>query len=353
MISREEILKSKILIIDDQKLQTHFLVKLFEQEGYHSVECVTDPQKAIETCHHFQPDAIVLNLIMRQVDGFQVMNSLEEYRKDNYLPVLCLSEDKNPDIRQRALQSGATDFLTKPYESIEILMRIHNMVITRILHLQVKNQNKMLESRVHERTKELNETRLDIIRRLAHAAECRDDDTGKHIIRMSQYCEKLARALGLSDEQCELILNASPLHDIGKIGIPDSILRKPGKLSAEEYEFMKQHTTIGAKLLAGSNSGIMKMAEIIALTHQEKWDGTGYPQGLKGDKIPLVGQICSVCDVFDALTSKRPYKEAWSNPDALAEIEKGSGKHFNPKLVETFKRIFPEIEKIKEQHADE
>ena len=352
MISKDQILSAKILIIDDQKLHTFFLEKILKKEGYSNIECVTDPKRALETYRRYQPDLIVLDLIMPKIDSFAIMETCQKERSIDYLPVLALSEDKNPELRIRALQTGATDFLNKPYESIEILMRIRNLIETRRLHMQVMDQNKILEIKVQERTKELNDTRLEVIRRLAQAAECRDEDTGLHIIRMSKYCEKLARGLKLDDQKCDLILNASPLHDIGKIGIPDSILLKPGKLTPEEFEVMKTHTTIGARLLSGSNSLFMQLAETIALTHHEKWDGTGYPRKIKGDDIPLVGQICSICDVFDALTSKRPYKKAWTTKEAIDEIFRQEGKHFNPLLVKCFMVVLPEIEKIKSQYDD-
>src|SRR3989338_8232892 len=352
MILSEQILKAKILIVDDQKLHTFFLEKILKKEGYENIECVTEAKRAISVCHDFQPDIILLDLIMPIVDGFQVLEQLKDDRKDNYLPILALSEEKSSEMRHRALEAGVTDFLSKPYESAEVLMRIRNMIETRILHQEVKNQNKLLEIKVQERTQELNDSRLDIIRRLAQAAECRDNDTGLHIIRMSHYCVVLGEALGLGTKQCELILNASPLHDIGKIGIPVSILLKPGKLTPEEFEVMKTHTTIGARLLAGSNSEIMKMAEMIALTHHEKWDGTGYPRKLAGDQIPLIGQVCSVCDVFDALTSKRPYKKAWSVEHAVEEIVSLKGKHFNASLVDAFVEILTEIKKIKREYTE-
>ncbi len=352
MISSPDIHKAKILIIDDQKLHTFFLEQILKKEGYKNIECVTDPKRAVSACRDYRPDIILLDLIMPYVDGFQIMEQLKEEREENYLPILALSDEKSTEIRLHALQAGTTDFISKPYESIEVLMRIRNMIETRLLHLQVRNQNIVLEEHVKERTKELNESRLEIIRRLAQAAECRDDDTGKHIIRMSYYCAKLAEAMGWDDDECDLILSASPLHDVGKIGIPDSILLKPAKLTPEEFEVMKTHTTIGAKLLSGSNSEIMKAAELIAWTHHEKWDGTGYPRQLKGDQIPLMGQISSVCDVFDALTSSRPYKKAWTIDRAIEEMTSQKGKHFHADLVEKFKEILPEIRKIKKEHSD-
>lgn len=352
MISQDQISKARVLIIDDQKLHSFFLEKLLRQEGYNEVLCVIEPLKAIAAVRDFQPDLIVLDLIMPQINGFQVMEQLSDFRRDHYLPIIALAEDKGSEMRLNALQSGATDFLNKPYENVEILFRIRNMIEMRILHMAVESQNKLLEVKVQERTKELRDTQLEVIRRLAQAAEFRDNDTGIHIIRMSHYCAKFGEAMGFPEQECELILHASPLHDVGKIGIPDSILLKPGPLTQEEFETMKTHPTIGAQLLSGSNSPVMKMARVIALTHHEKWNGTGYPRQLKEDQIPLVGQICSVCDVFDALTMDRPYKKAWSTDDALQEIVKQKGQQFDPKIVDRFIKIYPGILAIKDKYGD-
>ena len=317
------------------------------QAGYKNVSYLTDPFKVFSAVKEICPDLIILDIIMPHLDGFQVMEKLREFRTGHYLPILALSAEKSSDIRLKALQLGANDFLSKPYENPEILIRIRNIIEMRILHMVVEDQNKILEARVQERTKELKESQLEVIRRLAQAAEFRDNFTGIHIIRMSQYCVKFAQALGLSDAECELLLYASPLHDVGKIGIPDSILLKPGPLTVEEYEIMKKHTTIGAQLLSGSNSPMMKMAQTIALTHHEKWDGTGYPRKLKGDAIPLIGQITGLCDVFDALTSERPYKKAWKTEDAIKELVNQKEKQFNLTLVDRFIEVFPYIESVK------
>jgi putative two-component system response regulator len=350
MLSQEQISNTRILIIDDQKLHAYYLEKILIKEGYRQVKSLLDPLEAINAIHSFQPGILVLDLFMPKLDGFQIIEMLNDFRREHYLPILAVTADNSPVIRLKSLQSGATDIIVKPYENIEILFRIRNMIEMRLLNLAVENQNKLLESRVQERTRELRESQLDIIRRLAQAAEFRDNETGLHIIRMSQYCAELAKERGLSPEECDLLLHASPLHDIGKIGIPDSILLKPGPLTEEEYAVMKTHTTIGAKLLSDNRSPLMKMARIICLTHHEKWDGTGYPQHLKGEAIPLLGQICSVCDVFDALTSARPYKKAWSTDQAAAELQKQKRKSFNPELVDSFIKILPQIAGIKNHH---
>ncbi len=352
MSSIKDILQAKILIVEDDKISLRMLEDMLRKEGYLQILGLSDPRKASDTYQEFKPDLILLDLNMPYMDGFQVMNQLKELEKQDYLPILMITEEENPNIRLRALESGAKDFLSKPYERVEVLVRIYNMLEVRTLHNEIRNQNKILEDRVTERTKELKATRLDVIRRLAKAAECRDLETGQHIIRMSKYATRLAREIGMDDFQCDLILNASPLHDIGKIAIPDKILLKPGKLDPEEWEIMKTHTTIGAKLLSGSQSTFLEMAESIALTHHEKWDGSGYPNRLGEKDIPLAGRICCICDVFDALTSTRPYKKAWSLEEAVTEIKQQKEKHFDPELVDSFLDILPDLKTIKVEYCD-
>ncbi|MFH1359851.1 MAG: HD domain-containing phosphohydrolase [Candidatus Omnitrophota bacterium] len=348
-----EILSARILIVDDQRLHIRLLEGILTSAGYTALQSLTDSRQAVCVCQDWMPDLIFLDLKMPHVDGFQVMEQLRDLRQREYIPILVCTAITDQESRLRALKAGATDFINIPYDSLEVLIRIKTMIEARLLHQQIKNQKEILESKIQERTKELRDTQLDIIRRLAHAAEYRDNETGIHIIRMSHYCAKLGEAIGLNESDRELLLNASPLHDIGKIGIPDHILLKPGKLTDEEYEIMKTHTTIGSELLSGSDSPLMKMAQTIALTHQEKWDGTGYPKGLKGEEIPLVGRLVGLCDVFDALTSNRPYKKAWSTQDAVEEIRNQKGKQFDPKLVEAFMKILPEIKAIQKKYLEE
>ena len=350
MANEQEIHNVKILIVENQKIQAKFLENILTNAGYKHIHTTTNPSETIQIFYQFHPDLLLLDLALPSNDGFGVIRQLRGLGKEDYFPILALSSERGQEMRLKALEAGATDFLTKPFDDAEVLARIRNMIEMRILDSQVRHQNKVLEEKVQERTRELYETRLDIIRRLARAAEYRDNETGIHVIRMSRYCAKLGHIIGLSDSQCDLLLTASPLHDIGKIGIPDYILLKPGKLDPEEWEIMKTHTIIGAELLSGSSSPLMKMAEMIALTHHEQWEGGGYPRGLKGENIPLVGRISGLCDVFDALTSKRPYKAAWSVEDAVVEIKKESGKHFDPTLVEGFLKILPELKSIREEY---
>jgi len=233
---------------------------------------------------------------------------------------------------------------------MDVLLRSRNIIEVRLLYNQIKNHNASLEQQVNDRIKEIRDSRLEVIQRLAIAAELRDAGTGKHIYRMSRYCQLLAMATGFSKEQGELLLTTSALHDIGKIAIPDSILLKPSALEPHEFEIIKTHTTLGSKMLSGSDSVFLKMAETIALTHHEKWDGTGYPYGIKGEDIPLVGRICAIADVFDALSSARPYKQAWTFEKTMAEIRNLKGTHFDPKLADAFEDIKKDVKVVYDQN---
>lgn len=351
-MTQNELLRAKILIVDDLEANVSFFEAMLRSEGYENVESTTDSRKVADLYQKHRPDLVLLDLNMPFLDGFQVMEQLKKIERESYLPVLVLTGLPDQETRLRALEFGAKDFLVKPFEEVEALTRIRNMIEVRLLHNTTREQNRILEEKVRERTKELRETQLEIIRRLGRAAEYRDNETGLHVIRMSQFCARLAKAAGLNEEECELLLYASPMHDIGKIGIPDRILLKKEALNATEWTIMRTHTTIGADLLSGHNSELMQMAAQLALCHHEKWDGSGYPRNLKGEEIPLVARIIALCDVFDALTSTRPYKFAWSVEDAVAEIEQGSGTHFDPHLVELFKSILPEILEIKAHYED-
>jgi putative two-component system response regulator len=333
-------------------LNTRLLESIFSKSGYKNVTSTNDSRQAKDLYAQIKPDLLVLDLNMPNLDGFGVMEQLRELDHDSYLPILVISHEEDQTVRFKALQSGAKDFLNKPYDRVEVILRIRNLIEVRMLHNEKVDQNKLLEDKVKERTQDLYNTQLDVIQRLARAVEYRDNETGMHTIRMSHYSACLAAEVGLSTEDCETLLMAAPLHDIGKIGIPDSILRKPGKLTPEEFAIMKTHATIGGQLLTGSTSKYLEMARVIALSHHEKWDGTGYPNGLAGDNIPLLGRICGLCDVFDALTTRRPYKDAWTTERTLEELRKGAGKHFDPHLVECFIKIIPQIEVIRARYVD-
>ncbi len=348
-----DFLKAKILVVDDEQANIALLEDVLENEGYANFKSTADSRKALDLYKEFHPGLVLLDLNMPYLDGFQVMEQLKEVEKDSYAPILVLTAQSDRNTRLRALAAGARDYIEKPFDITEVTQRISNMLEIRLLHNQVRDQNPILEEKVRARTRELEETRQEAILRLGRAAEYRDNETGMHVIRMSRLSAKLAKKIGLSDDECQLILQASPMHDVGKIGIPDEILLKPGKLNKDEWAIMKKHPEIGAEILSGSHSAVMKMAESIALTHQERWDGSGYPNNLKGEEIPLAGRIVAICDVFDALTSKRYYKEAFSIEKSMEIIEQSSGKDFESRLVEAFKKALPEMIRIVKELPDD
>lgn len=347
-----DFLKAKVLIVDDEPANVTLLEDILENEGYTQFRSTMDSRKALDMYKEIRPDLVLLDLNMPFLDGFQVMEQLKEFEKDSYAPILILTAQSDRNIRLRALAAGARDFIEKPFDITEVVHRITNNLEIRLLHNQIRDQNQMLEKKVSARTHELEETRQEAILRLGRAAEYRDNETGMHVIRMSRLSMELAKEIGLSEKECQLILQASPMHDLGKIGIPDEILLKPGKLDENEWEVMKKHPEIGAEILSGSHSTVMQMAATIALTHQERWDGSGYPQGLKGEEIPLAGRIVAICDVFDALTSKRYYKEAFSIDKSMEIIEAGRGKDFEPQLVDAFKKALAKMIRIVKELPD-
>ncbi|RJQ42925.1 MAG: response regulator [Gaiellales bacterium] len=332
----EMVRDAKILAVDDEPANVRLLEEILKREGYARIKSIMDPRQVLPQFATFQPDLILLDLMMPHLDGFAVMRQLiPRIPTGAYLPILVLTADSTLAAKQQALSFGAKDFLTKPFDRAEVVLRVKNLLETRYLHLALQDQNQKLDVKVQERTRELEVARLEVLERLALAAEYRDDVTGQHTRRVGAISAILARALGHSDDEIELIRRAAPMHDIGKIGISDAILLKPGKLTPEEFEVMKSHTMIGAKIQSGSVSPLLQMAEVIALTHHEKWDGTGY-LGLSGDAIPQEGRIVAVADVFDALTNIRPYKPAFAPEEALRIIRDGSGAHFDPEIVARF-----------------
>ncbi|MBF0122520.1 MAG: response regulator [Candidatus Omnitrophica bacterium] len=346
MITPEQILDANILIVEDEKVNRVILRRILTSGGFHNIRTLPNATRLIRQYEAFHPDLLVLDLHMPKVSGFDVMNALKKAYPDDYLPILVISADSDDKVHLRALSSGAKDFLNKPYEPAKVLLRCRNVIETKLLHAEVQSKNVDLERIVRERTEELHKSRLELIQRLGYAAERRDTDTGAHIVRMSRYCEAVALAMGMSAEESEQILNTAPLHDVGKIAIPDSILLKPGPLTKDEFEVMKTHAAIGGGMLANSDSAFLRMAENIARTHHERWDGKGYPQGLHGEEIPIAGRICAVCDVFDALTSERPYKKAWPFDEAVKEIKKMSGTSFDSAVVDAFIKALPQIKAI-------
>ncbi|HKK28420.1 MAG TPA: HD domain-containing phosphohydrolase [Gemmatimonadota bacterium] len=328
---------ARIVIVDDERENLDLLTDILEREGYTNLRAVPDPLEALEMCRAEPPDLLVLDLLMPELDGLGLMDALAEDLEDFQLrPTLVVTSDHGREAKRRALSRGARDFLTKPFSPSEIRLRVANLLETRFLYLELQRHNERLEESVRERTADLEEARLEILERLALAAEWRDDDTGEHTRRVGRLAADLARTIGLSEEETRLVRRAAPLHDVGKIGIHDSILLKPGPLDEEEFDIMKTHTTIGAEILSGSRFPSLRAAEEIALSHHEKWDGSGYPRGLVRAAIPLRARIVALADVFDSLTHRRVYKEAWTAREAIDYIEDGARTQFDPDLVDAF-----------------
>jgi putative two-component system response regulator len=352
MISQQQCQNATILIVDNQMTNSLILESILHNAGYTQVHSTQDPTQVVSLVKELNPDLICLDISIPESNGFQILGQLKIIQKNTLLPILMLTSEEDREIRLRALESGGKDFLYKPFDKIEVLMRIRNLLEVSLLNQTIWLQKETLEETIRVRTQQLKETQLEIVHRLAQAAEHRDNETGSHIIRMSHYAMVLGRAYGMSEEDCDILFHATPMHDVGKLGIPDRILLKPGKLDADEWEIMKQHTVIGGQLLANSQSPILQMAEMIALTHHERWDGSGYPNRLAGEDIPLAGRICAVADVFDALSSKRCYKDPWPLQKTLEEIRFLSGIQFDPRLVEMFEELLPIIMDIQHTHTD-
>ena len=338
MITAAALRNARILIVDDEPNNVEMLRRILDREGFGRIESTTDSREAASLYVQHRPDLILLDLRMPHLDGLDVMTQLNEIAEASYLPILILSGDLTPEARRDALSRGAKDFVSKPFQQDELLLRIRTLLETRLLYLQIQSQNQLLEAKVRERTRALEEAQVEIVARLAVAAEFRDDNTGQHTQRVGQMSALLATQLGLPDGQVSLIRRAAELHDVGKIGVPDTILMKIGRLTSEEFEIVKTHTTIGARILSGGKFPLLRLAEEIAFTHHERWDGTGYA-GIRGSDIALAGRIVTVADVFDALTQQRPYKPAWPVTDAIAEIDRQRGRQFDPAIVDAFMRV--------------
>jgi putative two-component system response regulator len=340
LADEQELKRLQILAVDDEESNLLLLRRILERDGYTNLETTTDPAQVPELFVRTRPRLVLLDLHMPKMDGFELMQLLGPMTGERRaIPFLVLTADATGETKRRALSLGARDFLTKPLDHTELLLRVRNLLLVQQLQDRLYEHNADLEHEVAERTRDLEQARLEILDRLALAAEYRDDDTQEHAWRLGRAAALLALELGLPRRDVELLWRAAPLHDIGKIGIPDAILLKPGKLTVEEFEQVKTHTTIGAEILSGSSGPLLRTAERIALTHHERWDGGGYPGGLCGEGIPLAGRIVAVADVFDALTHARPYKEAWAVKEAVAEIFHQAGRHFDPDVVKAFARL--------------
>ncbi|MCS8001546.1 two-component system response regulator [Pseudomonas aeruginosa] len=336
--------QATILLVDDIAENIDILNNVLTPH-YHT-KVALNGEKALKIASSANPpDLILLDVMMPGLSGYEVCQRLKENPDTREIPVIFVTAMTEVEDERRGLELGAVDYITKPISPAIVLARVRT-------HLALYDQNRELARQVRQRTTELFNTRQQIIRRLGRAAEFRDNETGNHIIRMSHFCRLIATAAGLGEKSVEILYNASPMHDVGKIGIPDAILLKPGKLTDEEWQVMRQHPQIGADIIGQHSDELLQTAWTIALCHHEKWDGSGYPAGLIGEQIPLVARIAALADVFDALTTERPYKKAWSIEDALRHIESQAGSHFDPALIAPFKQVLPQMLKIREEFSD-
>lgn len=361
-----DVSRSKILIVDDQAPNVALLEKMVRRGGFADVTSVTDSRAVVERVRSYRPDILLLDLQMPHLDGFEVMGLLADVPEAAYLPILVMTADTAPESKRLALSSGATDFLVKPFDPVEVGLRIKNLLHMRWLQGQLRDQNELLEGQVRERTADLWESirrleraennlqrsQAETVWRLSIAAEFRDDETARHIERMSRYCTLLYELSGSDGVSSKWIETASQMHDIGKIGTPDSILLKPGRLAPEERAVMERHAEDGWSILAGSESELLQMAATIALTHHERVDGAGYPRRLRGDEIPFLGRIAAIADVFDALSTDRVYRRALPLPEVWQIMRAGRGSQFDGDLLDLFFDSMDAFLAVLEDHAD-
>ncbi|MGY6276895.1 response regulator [Methylomonas sp. MgM2] len=335
--------KPTVLVIDDKPENIDVLVGTLKHD--YNVKAAISGEMGLKVVRAGPPDIILLDIMMPGIDGYEVCRRLKADYTTRHIPIIFITAKISVEDELKGLELGAVDYIAKPISPPILQARVRTQ-------LALYDQNKELDRKVRVQTKQLHETRLQIIQRLGRAAEYKDNETGLHVIRMSYYARILGLAAGMSEDQADMLMNAAPMHDIGKIGIPDSILKKPGKLDPHEYKVMEMHCEIGAQIIGDDESELLQLAKIVALTHHEKWNGKGYPKNLKGEEIPRVGRIVAIADVFDALTSKRPYKEAWPVEDAVNWLIKYSGEHFDPQLTPLFIEALPEILKFKAEHDE-
>jgi putative two-component system response regulator len=372
---RDEALRaSKIMIVDDEPINLMVARKYLSLVGYTNFVTTTDSRDAVQMVNHEQPDVLLLDIMMPHVSGLDILGQLRADDRWTHLPVLILTAAADQATRRKALELGASDFLAKPVEPTELVPRIHNVLMVKRHHDYLNEYSHQLEAEVLKRTAELARSRQEVIYCLARAAEFRDDDTGRHVYRVGRYARLIAERLGWQGQRLEIFEQAAQLHDIGKIGIPDAILLKPGKLTPEEFEIMQkhsgfgrkitqslphhemnvlnEHTKLGARLLESTDSPILSLAAVISLSHHEKWNGSGYPLGLAGEDIPLEGRITAVADVFDALSSKRPYKAPFPVDRCFEILEEGRSQHFDSKVLDAFFECRADIIRTQIEHAD-
>lgn len=342
-----------VLIIDDSDINLTLIKALVLKLGECTPILFDNPLKALDWCRDNVPDLVIVDYMMPDMDGLRFISAFRGMHGRTEIPVLMVTANDQKDVRYDALLGGANDFLTKPIDRVEFSARARNMLALRVGQKFLADRAEHLAAMVDERTQEIRNREKELIFRMSRAAEFRDPETGAHIQRMAHYSQIIAQGLDLDPKVQKLILEAAPMHDVGKIGIPDHILLKPGKLTPEEFEIMKGHARLGYELLKDSGSEILRAGAEVAISHHEKYDGSGYPLGLKGGNIPVLGRIVAVADVFDALTSERPYKKAWSLEEACKFLEDGRGTHFDPLCVESFLAGWEQILEIRQRFQDE
>jgi putative two-component system response regulator len=375
LTGRDETLSaSKIMIVDDEPINVKLARKYLMMEGYRKFVVTTDSREAVRLLTDEAPDVLLLDIMMPDVSGLEILATLRADKRWLQLPIIVLTAANDQIIKRQALDSGASDFLAKPVDPTDLVPRIRNALIVKRHYDHLQRYSEQLEAEVARRTAELARSRQEVIHCLARAAEFRDDDTGRHVLRVGRYARLIAEELGWKGEQLEMLEQAAQLHDIGKIGVPDAILLKPGKLEPDEFEIMQKHSAfgtritqglppnevnqlrghaeLGSRLLATTESPVLALAATISLSHHEKWDGSGYPLGLAGDDIPIAGRITALADVFDALSSKRPYKPAFPLEQCFAIIQEGRGSHFDPTVVDAFFCRQQDIVQSQMQYAD-
>jgi putative two-component system response regulator len=335
--------KPVVLVIDDAPESIDVLRELLGKD--YQVRAAINGRVGLRVAEEMQPDIILLDVIMPELDGYEVCRRLNGNPATAAIPVMFVTNLAEASNETYGLALGAVDYITKPFVPALVRSRVQT-------HLTLRDQSRALELKVKQRTAELVETRLEIIRRLGRAAEYRDNQTGLHVIRMSHYARLIALAAGLGELGADLVMNVAPMHDVGKIGIPDRVLLKPGSLAADEWLLMQQHTTIGGQIIGDHNSDLLRAAKVVAIHHHEWWDGSGYPAGLQRTDIPVHARIVALADVFDALTSDRPYKAAWSVDRSVEYMSREAGRHFDPELVSAFMSVLPDCLDVRNRYRD-